>query len=133
MLSWTQRDDGWYADGFRIELRAPFHWVLVDLDADEPARVSTDLEPLAVEKTLSECKREAEILVSARHRSALRRKHLRILLLVVAGSVLLLGQTPTTNVLVVLLAGFIVARSLGVIVGSFTPNILGAPHEVFYS
>lgn len=133
MLSWTQQADGWYADGFRIELRAPFQWVLVDLEIDEDsAQVSTDLEPLAAERTLSQCKREASILATARRRSVLRRRHARTLLILVAASVLLLGPSQATNVLVILVASVIAVRSLGVIVGTYAWNTLGSAHEVFY-
>ena len=37
MLSWTQRSDGWYASGFRIELAEPFRWLLLEGEPDTAA------------------------------------------------------------------------------------------------
>ena len=134
MLDWTQQSDGWYANGFRIELRAPRHWVLMDVDSVQNAaqlRVVTDLEPLASETTLSQCKREAAILAAARDRSRLRRRHARVLLLTLAATILLFGQSPTVNTGVAIGSSLVMLRSLGIILGTWAWKI-GVRHEVFY-
>ena len=74
MLSWTKGPDGWYSNGFRIELAEPFRWLLVEVD-HQKAQVRIEQQPLAVARSLTECKREAELLAAARQRAELRRKH----------------------------------------------------------
>jgi len=135
MLTWTQESDGWYTDGFRIELRAPRHWVLVDLDSDlesGSSSVTTDLEPLAEETTLTHCKREAAILVAARQRSATRWKHARILLLTLAATILLLGQSVVMNAAIISVSFVVAFRSLGALLGTLNLSQFGRVHEIFY-
>lgn len=76
MLSWTQGTDGWYANGYRISSAAPFRWLLETTHhpTDDEPKVSAIAEPLAVGKTFSECKREAELIEAARVRVNLVRR-----------------------------------------------------------
>ncbi len=135
MLTWTQEIDSWHASGFRIELQAPNRWALVDLDADQSVGsnlVVTDDKPLAVEATLSQCKRKAALVVTARRTSVLRRRHARVLLLTLATMILLLGASAGMNFLVVLAACVVAARSLGILLGTFGWTYAGLANADFY-
>jgi hypothetical protein len=131
MLNWTQRSDGWYANGLRIELAAPFRWLLLDSGREIPA-VGLGQEPLAVARSLTECKREAELLVAKRRRADRQRRHIMTLLLVVAGTPLLLGVPSNTNVVIFLIALVLATRSTIALLSSLMPSALGEQHEVFY-
>ena len=120
MLTWTERDDGWYSNGFRIELRAPFQWALVDVNAEVPqVAVSTQAEPLAVARTLSLCKREAEQLAAAAELSVLRRRHTQRLLIAALMMPLVYGTLTVVNFVIFLTALFVVARSATAILDTF--------------
>ena len=131
MLTRTQGQNAWHAPGYRIELVAPSRWILVD-DSQESPQVSVAQQPLAKARTLTECKREAELLVAAQRRSELRRQHLSRLGLILAAAVLLLDSSSIQGVLVVLALSLLAARSLGVIFGTVVGHSWGAGHEVFY-
>lgn len=131
MTTWTERPDGLHSDGLRIVLAAPFQWLLFD-DERPAAAVGIPEQPLAVARSLTECKREAELVIARRHRAALRQRHMVILLLVIAGSFLMLGPSWTVNAFVVLLALGLGARSIGVLVGTVLPGAFREHHEVFY-
>lgn len=80
--------------------------------------VSTPAEPLARARTLSEAKREAELLRLAKHRAALRRRHAVILLLTLAIGILLWGGSPLQNFALLLVMAYFTLRSVGVIMGT---------------
>lgn len=132
VLTWTQQTDGWYANGLRIELAAPFRWILVETKPEETAVVSSQVPPLAVARTLTECKREAELVIAARRRSELRRQHLGILGLLFGVGILLMGASPIQNIGVILALATLATRSLGVIAGTIFWRSSRAGHEVFY-
>ena len=129
MLSWTKGPDGWYSNGFRIELAEPFRWLLVEVD-HQKAQVRIEQQPLAVARSLTECKREAELLAAARQRAELRRKHSVTFVTILALFVLLIGST--TDPLVLFSVVFLALRSLFVLLGTLLPAGFGEQHEVFY-
>lgn len=132
MLSWTQRSDGWYSNGFRIELAGPFRWLLLEGEPDTSS-VSLGPRPLAVARSLTECKREAELVVSARARAEVQRRHFAILLLTVAATILLVGSVSSNTAVVVGIVGICLAtRSVLTLLGTLLPTFLGQQHEVFY-
>ncbi|MDX2342612.1 MAG: hypothetical protein QNL12_02240 [Acidimicrobiia bacterium] len=139
MLSWTQQADGWHADGYHIELAAPFHWVLTK-DTVQPAsrhesiQYVTNLpEPLAMARTLTEAKREAELDDMACYRAQVRRRHIAILLTILAVAVLSIGGSPLQSITMVLLVAYFTTRSLGVIAGTLLWKLGGNSREtVFY-
>jgi hypothetical protein len=131
LLTWTEQAGAWQADGFRIELAAPLRWLLLDNDR-EIRSVGLEEAPLAVARTLSECKREAELLAAARQRSDLRRKHMVLLLLMLASLPMLLGPSFTQNALLVLIVATVAARSLGVITGTILWRWSHPDLDVFY-
>jgi len=136
MLSWTQQNDGWHANGYHIKLLAPFRWVLTEDQApvdDTISYVSPVTEPLATTRTLTAAKREAELLIAAQYRAAMRRRHAAILPLLVGASLLLIGNSQVQNLGVLLVGTYFAIRSLGVIFGTWLWRIAGIAHEdVFY-
>lgn len=131
MLTWTQRADGWYSNGFRIELAAPFRWLLLDSE-HTPAVVGPEVTPLAVARTLTECKREAELLTAARQRAEVRRRHIVTLLMVLAAAPMLFVGSANTKIVVGAIVAFLAVRSVSVILGTLLPQAFGEQHEVFY-
>jgi hypothetical protein len=131
VLAWTQQTDGWHADGFLIELSAPRRWLLLDSDRLVQS-VSIEERPLAVARTLTECKREAELLAAARRRADLRRKHTALLLLMLAALPILVGSSFPQNALVVVTFATLATRSLGVVVGTILWRWTRGGGEVFY-
>ena len=131
MLSWTERASGWHSNGFRIELAEPHRWVLVDSE-EEPAVVGQPTRPLAVTRTLTECKREAELLAAKRRRRDVQRHQVMILILALAVTPLLLGSSSNINGLGVLVAVCVSTRSVTILLGTVAPQALGEQHEVFY-
>jgi len=132
MLDWIEHADGWHADGFRIELVEPFRWFVIDRSAQDHASVSLGVQPLAIERTLTEAKREAELLAASRRRSDLRRRHILTLLVVLSTSVFLAATSPGGNAAVVIGGAFLATRSAMFLLGSFLPTALGERHQTFY-
>lgn len=131
MLSWTERADGWYSNGFRIELVEPHRWVLVD-SAASPAIVGQPTTPLAVARSLTECKREAELVAAKRRRKDVQRRQMVLLILAIAVTPFLLGSSSNGNAIVVLCGLVVATRSVTVLLGTLAPRALGEQHEVFY-
>ena len=132
MLTWTQRSDGWHANGLRIELAAPFRWLLLEAEQKDPTAVHLETKPLAVARSLTECKREAELLMAKRRRRDVQRRQIVTLLLILACTPLLVGTDLAFNAMIVIAAVTIATRSIIVLLGSLLPQALGEQHEVFY-
>ena len=73
MLTWTRECDSWVSNGYRIELLEPYHWVLLRNDPGRADAQQPDREPLAETRTLSLCKRQAEVLDAASRLTRARR------------------------------------------------------------
>ena len=133
MLDWTECSEGWRSDGFRIVLAEPFRWLLLD-EENQPdqSAVSVGWEPLAVARSLTEAKREAELIASARARAEVRKRHFLTLLLAGGVALLLLGGPITGNELPLLVAGIVAVRSTAILLGTLLPTAFGMQHEVFY-
>ncbi len=131
MLTWTQRPDGWYSNDFRIELAEPHRWLLLDHD-EQLSAVDHRAQPLAVARSLTECKREAELLAAKRRRRDVQRRQVVLAVLAFAVTPFLLGS-PSNVSAVLLVAVLVVAtRSVTILLGTLTPQALGEQHEVFY-
>jgi hypothetical protein len=131
MTTWTERPDGWHSDGLHIVLAAPFKWLLFDNERpDTPVGIPE--QPLAVARSLTECKREAELVLARRQRAEIRRRHAVILLLVIAGSLLMLGPSWNVNAFIVLIALGLSSRSIGILVGTVLPSAFRERHQIFY-
>ena len=131
MLTWTQRSDGWHSNGLRIELAEPYRWLLLDKEK-QPSAVGRGAQPLAVTRSLTECKREAELLMGRRRRSAVQRRQIVTILLVLAGTPLLVARPSEINGFIVVIAVMVATRSLTILLGTLAPKALGEQHEVFY-
>jgi hypothetical protein len=133
MLVWTECPEGWRADGFRIVLAEPFRWLLID--DDEPpteSAVRVGGEPLAVARSLTEAKREAELIALARARSAVRRRHLLTLLISASVVLMFIGAPLAGNGVLLVIAGSVAARSTMFLLGTLVPDVLSTRHNVFY-
>jgi hypothetical protein len=103
------------------------------LDDDrEVLPVGPEEQPLAVARTLSECKREAELLAAAHNRAELRKRHLAYLVLSPCAAILLIGSSAVLNVLIVATLATLATRSLGVIAGTVLWRSVGSWDDVFY-
>ena len=131
MLEWTQHPDGWHSNGFRIELAEPYRWVLVDA-GERPVAVGQREEPLAVTRSLTECKREAELLAAKRRRHDVQRRQIMTVLIALCSTPFLLGSSSTVDAVIVLVALVLATRSVAILLGTLAPRALGEQHEVFY-
>jgi hypothetical protein len=118
MLAWTQHADGWHADGYLIRLAAPFRWVLVPEDDASTDAVSAVAEPLATTRTLTEAKREAELLATAVHRSERRRNWAAQALTGICAIVFAVGLPMPWAFIVTVALGIFALRCLALILGS---------------
>ena len=132
MLTWTQRQDGWYADEYVIRLVRPFCWALTQAEDAPEAAVSIPTEPLATGRTLTECKREAELIASARSRADTRRRQCLLLLISISAALMMLGAPFGGNGLALLVVGILAVRSTAILLGTLIPSAFGEQHEVFY-
>jgi hypothetical protein len=72
MLDWRKVDGSWFGNGYRIEHRAPAHWLLED-NVAEGESVTVD-EPIADLPTLQAAKYKAEVLHAESEVSARRQR-----------------------------------------------------------
>lgn len=133
MLTWTERADGWYANGYRIELAGPFRWLLLDANrSHDVGAVRLEEHPLAVARSFTECKREAELLEARRRKHLQQRQHIILLLLILGATPLALGASSFGNGMIVVLAIALATRSVMFLLGSVLPRAFGEQHQVFY-
>jgi hypothetical protein len=104
---------------------------LVD-SGEEPVAVGQRREPLAVTRTLTECKREAELLAEKRRRREVQRRQIMMLLIALSSAPLLLGSSSSVNAMIVLVALVVAARSVFTLLGTLVPRALREFHEIFY-
>ena len=131
MLVWTQHSDGWRANGFTIRLVEPFRWVLVKTDADSgPVRVPA--RPLAETRTLTECKREAELIATAAERAGLRRRWAAQGLAALGALAFATDLAGPWDVVVVSILGVLVLRCISLVADSFLTSLEYSHHDFFY-
>jgi hypothetical protein len=117
----------------KIVLAEPFRWLIIDEDAPPvESAVSIAREPLAVARSLTEAKREAELIASARARSKVRRRHLLTLLISSSAALMVVGAPFAGSGLLLVIAGSVAARSTLFLLGTLMPATLRGQHEVFY-
>ncbi|MCP3993513.1 MAG: hypothetical protein GY722_00400 [bacterium] len=115
----------------RIELAEPHRRLPLDQEQQLSA-VDHRVQPLAVARSLTECKREAELLAAKRRRRDVQRRQVVLAVLAFAVTPFLLGS-PSNVSAVLLVAVLVVAtRSVTILLGTLTPQALGEQHEVFY-
>ncbi len=131
MLTWTEHPDGWRANGFTIRLVEPFRWVLTRTEVDGGS-VRVPPEPLAVGRTLTECKREAELLVGASKRSGLRRRWAVQGMVALAALVFATDLSVPWDIVIVSSLGVFALRCVSLIAGSFYAGHNYSYRDFFY-
>lgn len=112
MLTWKQERAGWVSNGYRIELLEPCHWVLLK---NEPVQVEPI--PLAETPTLTQCKRQAELLDKARRLTRIRRRlWAELIVALLAFALLPIGMAPPWLFLVLLV---VATRAIGLLAGTY--------------
>ena len=136
MLTWTQRPDGWYANGYVIRLVAPFCWILTEVPAEEtPSEigpVSIPIEPLATSRTLTEAKREAEMIEAAHMRSAFYRRHAALFLIACSVAVLVIGAAAPWGFIMTVAASAVALGALSRMAGYAFGRSPYRRHQIFY-
>jgi hypothetical protein len=131
MLTWERSSNGWVSGGYRIELVEPYHWVLLE-NEEAAGSVRTEPVPLAETRTLTQCKREAELLDTATRLTELRRRSWGKLIIALVALVFVPTLAPPWNLglLVVLLVT--VARSAGFLAGTYMARSHVTNADLFY-
>lgn len=118
MLTWKQERDGWVSNGYRIELLEPSHWVLLKNEPAPVEPVQVEPIPLVETHTLTQCKRQAELLEKARRLTRVRRRlwaELIVTLMVFA-----LVPIGMANPLVFLVLLVVATRAIGLLAGTYS-------------
>ena len=131
MLTWTRDRDGWVSNGYRIELVEPHHWVLLE---NEPAAASVRHEPvpLAESRTLTQCKREAELLDSATRVAELRKRSWSKLALAAVCFVCVPTMAAPWNLFLTVVLLVAVARTAGFLAGTYLARTHITVRDLFY-
>lgn len=131
MFTWKQDNDGWVANGYRIELVKPGHWVLLK---DEPATAAVRIEPipLAETHTLTLCKREAELMDTASRVAEARRRSWGKLVLAVLAFALVPTLAPPWNLVLTITLLTAAARTVGFLLGTYMARSHVKAGELFY-
>ena len=117
-------------------LAEPFRWLLLDeypeqAEATAPA-VGIAHEPLATARTLTEAKREAELIAASRTRTEVQKRQVLALLISLGVALLIVGAPVSGGELPLLVAGIVAVRSTTILLGTLIPAAFGSSHEVFY-
>lgn len=131
MLTWNRDNGAWVSSGYRIELVKPCHWVLLK-DEPAPSQVRAEPVPLAETRTLSLCKREAELLDAASRVAEVRRRSWGKLVLAVLGFVFVPTLAPPWDFALMLLLLVAAARTGGFLVGTYMARLNLAHRDLFY-
>ena len=131
MLDWTREADGWTSDGYRIRLVAPYHWELLGTAAADAA-VVTDRTPLAVTRTLTECKREAELLDAATRIREVRQRYWGLLVLAVVGFIFVPSFGPPGDLAAIIVLLLLAVRAIGFLAGTYMARSHLYLRDLFY-
>lgn len=131
MLSWKRDAEGWTANGYRIRLVAPYRWELLDSAVAE-GPILTENAPLATTRTLTQCKREAELLDTASHLSEVRRRNFGLLVLALAGFTFVPSLSPPTDLVAVIVLLTLAVRALGFLAGTYMARSHMSVRDLFY-
>lgn len=119
MLTWQQDHGGWVSNGYRIELLEPFRWVLLSNDTRAVRAVSDESVPLAEARTLTLCKREAELWDMKGRREAIRRRMWGRLTMALAAFVMLPSLTSPWDLISFLVLLTVAAGAGGFLAGTY--------------
>jgi hypothetical protein len=131
MLTWEKDRGGWISNGYRIVLVEPYHWVLLE-DEPAPAPVRAEQVPLAEARTLTQCKREAELLDAATRVAELRRRSWGKLLLAVLAFGFVPTLTPPWDLALIVILLVTAARTAGFLAGTYLARSHLAAEDRFY-
>ena len=131
MLTWTRDHNGWVSNGYRIELVEPYHWVLLD-NEPAPLTVRTEPIPLAETRTLTQCKREAELLDTATRVAEIRRRSWGKLILAVLCFVFVPTLAPPWDFVLIVALLTAVTRTAGFLAGTYLARSHMSAHDRFY-
>ena len=131
MLKWRRDEQGWAANGYRIRLAAPYRWELLDSTAVDAA-VITERTPLAVTKTLTQCKREAELLDAATRIGELRRRYWGVLFMALAGFMFVPTLAPPSDLVAALVLLALTCRAIGFLAGTYLARLHISVEDFFY-
>ncbi len=131
MLAWTRDRDAWVSNGYRIELVKPHHWVLLE-NEPETASVRHEPVPLAESRTLTQCKREAELLDSATRVAELRKRSWSKLALAAVCFVFVPTLAAPWNLALTVVLLVAVARTAGFLAGTYLARTHITVRDLFY-
>mgnify|MGYP001823608507 FL=1 len=131
MLTWKRDRNAWVSNGYRIELLAPHHWVLL---RDEPTTAAVQPEPipLAETRTLTLAKREAELLDAAGRVTEGRRRAWGRLLFAIVSFGLIPSLAPPWDLAVLTVLLVVVARGIGFLAGTYLARSYVTVRDLFY-
>jgi hypothetical protein len=118
MLAWRQERNGWVSNGYRIELLEPHHWVLLK-NEPRPEAVRAEPIPLAETRTLTQCKREAELLDAAGRLSLIRRRRWAQLIMAAMAFAFVPSMPPPLDLTLFLVLLAIAAGAIGFLAGTY--------------
>ncbi len=114
MLTWKLERNGWVSNGYRIELLEPCHWVLLK---NEP--VQAEPIPLAETHTLTQCKRKAEFLDTARRLTRVRRRLWAELIVALLAFALVPSMAAPWSLIFFLVLLVVATRAIGRLAGMY--------------
>lgn len=131
MLTWKQERNGWISNGYRIELLEPCRWVLLKA---EPTRAPVMAEPipLAETRTLTECKRQAELLDSALRVAQTRRRLWGQLVVALVAFVFVPTVATPWDLLGFLALLAVIARAIGFLAGTYMARSHLAVRDLYH-
>jgi hypothetical protein len=133
MLQWVNDSDGWRSNGFLIRQGGPSRWLLLETAiVDESCLVNVIPEPLTVTTTLSNAKREAELLATSRQSADQRRSSVLQLLASGAGVVMVLGFGEPWNMFLSFALTGTALHAAAKLLSSWIDHWAGDPGDLFY-
>lgn len=132
MLKWNKDGEIWQSNGFVVRLVAPSRWALTERRGDDNALVQEVPTPLAITRTLSGAKREAELLSANVAESERRKAWTGQLLASIAAAFISIGFAEPWNMFASFAFTGTALYALAKIVGSWISRWVGHPKDVFY-
>jgi hypothetical protein len=133
MLKWVNDSDGWRSNGFLIRPNGPSRWLLSERPiVDESKLVRVIPEPLTTTATLSDAKREAELLAESKQSADQRRSWMLQLFTSGAGMVMVLGLAEPWNMFLSFALAGTALRAMLKLLASWIGRWVGYPDEMFY-
>ena len=131
MLVWRQEHSGWVSNGYRIELLEPYRWVLLK---NEPMSEAVQAEPIALAetRTLTQCKREAELHDAADRLGLARRRRWGQLIMAAVAFVLVPIMPSPLDLVLFLGLLAIAAGAVGFLAGTYMARSHVAARDLSY-